>query len=153
MLGTRLGLKREYAGLQKFAVYAHYVGARAAERDRRDAYQNGPRAGPLVLDHSSFPEKISVGVVMDTHRYRSLRPSSGRVLDMFLTEQPIMRERLRGATAGEQSLRQWRLFLPKFAPFMATDGSWPVTPLALSTRFSAVASFWRFSAVKKPPRH
>ncbi len=42
-------------------------------------------------------EKISVGVVMDTSRYRSLGRSPTDVLDAFLDEQPIMRERLAGA--------------------------------------------------------
>jgi FADH2-dependent halogenase len=42
-------------------------------------------------------EKISVGVVMDTSRYRSLGRSPTEVLNRFLEEQPIMRERLAGA--------------------------------------------------------
>ena len=59
VIGTRLGLKREYAGLQKFAVYAHYVGRKQPSGIDGTLTQNGPRAGPLVLDHSSFAAKKS----------------------------------------------------------------------------------------------
>jgi flavin-dependent dehydrogenase len=89
VLGTRLGLKREYAGLQKFAVYAHYVGAQQPSGidGTLTRMVRGKDHWFWIIPLSS--EKISVGVVMDTQRYRSLRRSPAEVLELFLTEQPI----------------------------------------------------------------
>jgi flavin-dependent dehydrogenase len=145
VLGTRLGLKREYAGLQKFAIYAHYVGARQ------------PRGidGTLTRmvrgqDHWFWiipltPEKISVGVVMDTQRYRSLRRSPAEVLDMFLAEQPIMRERLSGAqrvskvyASGDYSYRNTSLHGDRWV--MAGDAAGFIDPIFSSGVFLAILS-------------
>jgi flavin-dependent dehydrogenase len=145
IIGSRLGLKREYAGLQKFAVYAHYEGAK----------QPSGIDGTLTRmvrgkDHWFWiiplsQEKISVGVVMDTQRYRSFRRSPAEVLDIFLAEQPIMRERLRGArrvskvyASGDYSYRNSSLCGERW--LMAGDAAGFIDPIFSSGVFLAILS-------------
>ena len=145
VLGTQLGLKREYAGLQKFAVYAHYAGAQ----------QPSGIDGTLTRmvrgqDHWFWiiplsPEKISVGVVMDTQRYRSLQRSPAEVLDLFLAEQPIMRERLSGArrvskvyASGDYSYQNSCLRGERW--LMAGDAAGFIDPIFSSGVFLAILS-------------
>ena len=145
VLGTQLGLKREYAGLQKFAVYAHYIGASQPSgidgtltrmvRDKDHWFWIIPLSA----------EKISVGVVMDTKRYRSLRRSPAEVLEMFLAEQPIMRARLRGArrvskvyASGDYSYRNSSLHGDRW--LMAGDAAGFIDPIFSSGVFLAILS-------------
>ena len=145
IIGTRLGLKREYPGLKKFAVYAHYEGAK----------QPGGIDGTLTRmvrarDHWFWiiplsREKISVGVVMDTTRYRSSGRSPADVLDAFLREQPIMRERLAGAkrvskvyASGDYSYRNVALHGERW--LMAGDAAGFIDPIFSSGVFLAILS-------------
>jgi FADH2-dependent halogenase len=145
VVGTRLGLKREYAGLQKFAVYAHYVGA------RQPAGIDGTLTR-MVRAHDHWfwiiplsKEKISVGVVMDTSRYRSFGGSPADVLDAFLNEQPIMRERMIGAkrvsrvyASGDYSYRNTTLRGERW--LMAGDAAGFIDPIFSSGVFLAILS-------------
>lgn len=145
VLGTRLGLKREYAGLQKFAVYAHYVGAQQPSGidGTLTRMVRGKDHWFWIIPLSS--EKISVGVVMDTQRYRSLRRSPAEVLDLFLTEQPIMRERMSGArriskvyASGDYSYRNSSLHGDRW--LMAGDAAGFIDPIFSSGVFLAILS-------------
>ncbi|HEY5811353.1 MAG TPA: tryptophan 7-halogenase, partial [Terrimicrobiaceae bacterium] len=145
VVGTHLGLKREYAGLQKFAVYAHYEGA------RQPAGIDGTLTR-MVRAHDHWfwiiplsSEKISVGVVMDTSRYRSLRRSPTDVLDALLNEQPIMRERMVGAkrvsrvyASGDYSYRNATLHGERW--LMAGDAAGFIDPIFSSGVFLAILS-------------
>ena len=145
VLGTQLGLKREYAGLQKFAVYAHYVGAQQPSGidGTLTRMVRGKDHWFWIIPLSA--EKISVGVVMDTQRYRSLRRSPAEVLDMFLAEQPIMRERLSGArrvskvyASGDYSYRNSSLHGDRW--LMAGDAAGFIDPIFSSGVFLAILS-------------
>lgn len=145
VVGTRLGLKREYAGLQKFAVYAHYEGA------SQPVGIDGTLTRMVrAKDHWFWiiplsREKISVGVVMDTSRYRSFGGSPGEVLDALLNEQPIMRERLNGArrvskvyASGDYSYRNCSLYGDRW--LMAGDAAGFIDPIFSSGVFLAILS-------------
>jgi flavin-dependent dehydrogenase len=145
VIGTRLGLKREYSGLQKFAVYAHYEGA------KQPAGIDGTLTRMVrARDHWFWiiplsREKISVGVVMDTSRFRSFGRSPTEVLDEFLSEQPIMRERLSGArrvskvyASGDYSYRNSSLFGERW--LMAGDAAGFIDPIFSSGVFLAIMS-------------
>jgi flavin-dependent dehydrogenase len=145
VVGTRLGLKREYAGLQKFAVYAHYEGA------KQPAGIDGTLTRMVrAQDHWFWiiplsREKISVGVVMDTSRFRSFGRSPEDVLDGFLNEQPIMRERLSRArrvskvyASGDYSYRNSSLYGERW--LMAGDAAGFIDPIFSSGVFLAILS-------------
>ncbi|MGA7392435.1 MAG: tryptophan 7-halogenase [Terrimicrobiaceae bacterium] len=145
VIGTRLGLKRDYPGLQKFALYAHYEGAKQP-RGINGTLTRMVRA----RDHWFWiiplsREKISVGVVMDTSRYRSLGRSPTEVLNRFLEEQPIMRERLAGAhrvtkvyASGDYSYRNAALCGERW--LRAGDAAGFIDPIFSSGVFLAVLS-------------
>jgi flavin-dependent dehydrogenase len=145
VIGTRLGLKREYPGLRKFALYAHYEGARQP-RGIDGTLTRMVRA----RDHWFWiiplsREKISVGVVMDTTRYRSFGRSPAEVLDRFLEEQPITRERLAGArrvtkvdASGDYSYRNAALCGGRW--LVAGDAAGFIDPIFSSGVFLAILS-------------
>jgi len=145
VIGTHLGLKREYAGLQKFAVYAHYEGA------KQPAGVDGTLTRMVrARDHWFWiiplsPEKISVGVVMDSRKFRSMAQSPAEVLKTFLDDQPIMRERLAGArrvtkvyASGDYSYRNAALCGERW--LMAGDAAGFIDPIFSSGVFLAIFS-------------
>ncbi len=145
ILGTRLDLKREYAGLQKFAVYAHYEGARqpSGVDGTLTRMVRGQDHWFWIIPLSR--EKISVGVVMDTSRFRSFERSPAEVLDAMLNEQPIMRERLSGArrvskvyASGDYSYRNSSLHGERW--LMAGDAAGFIDPIFSSGVFLAILS-------------
>lgn len=145
ILGTRFGLKREYAGLQKFAVYAHYEGARqpAGVDGTLTRMVRGQDHWFWIIPLSR--EKISVGVVMDTSRFRAFARSPAEVLDAMLNEQPIMRQRLSGArrvskvyASGDYSYRNSSLHGERW--LMAGDAAGFIDPIFSSGVFLAILS-------------
>ena len=96
--GTHFNLKRSYAHLKKFSVFAHF--------------DNMPREegidGTLTrlirgADHWFWiipitPTRTSVGLVMDTARFRELKKTPEEVFADHLQEQPVMRERMGPST-------------------------------------------------------
>jgi flavin-dependent dehydrogenase len=145
VIGTHLGLKREYAGLQKFALYAHYEGARqpAGIEGTLTRMVRAPDHWFWIIPLSR--EKISVGVVMDTSRFRSLGRSPAEVLDTLLFEQPIMLERLAGArrvtkvyASGDYSYRNAALRGERW--LMAGDAAGFIDPIFSSGVFLAIFS-------------
>ena len=145
ILGTRLGLKREYAGLQKFAIYAHYEGARqpAGIDGTLTRMVRGQDHWFWIIPLSA--EKISVGVVMDTSRFRAFARSPAEVLEAMLDEQPIMRERLSGArrvskvyASGDYSYRNSSLHGERW--LMAGDAAGFIDPIFSSGVFLAILS-------------
>ena len=90
-------------------------------------------------------EKISVGVVMDTHGYRSFRRGSGRDSGFLFAEQPIMREHLSGArrvskvyASGDYSYRNSSLYGDRW--LMAGDAAGFIDPIFSSGVFLAILS-------------
>jgi flavin-dependent dehydrogenase len=82
---------------------------------------------------------------MDTQRYRSLRRSPTEVLEMFLAEQPIMRERLSGArrvskvyASGDYSYRNSAFHGERW--LMAGDAAGFIDPIFSSGVFLAILS-------------
>jgi flavin-dependent dehydrogenase len=90
-------------------------------------------------------EKISVGVVMDTSRYRSFGRSPAELLDVLIEEQPIMRERMIGAkrvskvyASGDYSYRNAALCGERW--LMAGDAAGFIDPIFSSGVFLAILS-------------
>jgi flavin-dependent dehydrogenase len=145
VVGTHLGLKREYPGLQKFALYAHYEGAKQPPgiEGTLTRMVRAPDHWFWIIPLSS--KKISVGVVMDTRRFRSFRGNPADVFDTFLNEQPIMRERLAGArrvtkvyASGDYSYRNAALYGERW--LMAGDAAGFIDPIFSSGVFLAILS-------------
>jgi len=100
--GTHFKLKRNYEHLRKFSVFAHF--------------DNMPREegidGTLTrlirgADHWFWiipltPTRTSVGLVMDSAKFRQLKKTPEEVLSSYLEEQPVMRERMGTATRATQ---------------------------------------------------
>jgi flavin-dependent dehydrogenase len=145
IVGTHLGLKREYPGLHKFALYAHYEGAQqpAGIDGTLTRMVRAPDHWFWIIPLSQ--DKISVGVVMDTSRFRSFGRSPAQVLDFLLSDQPIMRERLAGArrvtkvyASGDYSYRNVALHGERW--LMAGDAAGFIDPIFSSGVFLAIFS-------------
>ena len=132
LLGTPTRAETRVCRAAKVCDLCSLHGSTAAESTGRLRMVRGKDHWFWIIPLS--PEKISVGVVMDTPRYRSFGRSPAAVLDMFLAEQPIMRERLSGARRVSKVSRA-ETILTEIPPCMATGGSWPATPPALSINF------------------
>lgn len=103
VVGSQFKLKKSYANLQKIALYAHYEGM---ERDCTPdgAYTHLVRA----RDHWFWiipvgPDRTSVGVVMDTSLFKSLRKTPEQALEDYLHRPDgEMARRMAGATRTSQ---------------------------------------------------
>jgi len=99
VVGSHFKLKKSYAHLQKFSVYAHYDGM------PRDCTPDGSYTHLVRGEDHWFwiipisPERTSVGVVMDTSTFKSLRKTPEQALDDYLYRAGgEMARRMAGAT-------------------------------------------------------
>jgi len=96
--GTHFKLKRNYEHLRKFSVFAHF------DNMPREEKVGGTLTRLVRGDDHWFwiipltPTRTSVGLVMDTLRFKELKKTPEDVLDIYLKEQPVMRERMGAAT-------------------------------------------------------
>jgi geranylgeranyl reductase family protein len=143
LIGSKLGLKKEYPNLQKFAVYAHFEGAAQPEGvdGTLTRMVRTPQEWFWMIPLSR--EKVSVGVVMDTAAFRARRQSPEEVLAHFLREQPVMRERLTGArrvtkvyASGDYSYRNETFYGRNW--LLAGDAAGFIDPIFSSGVFLAI---------------
>ncbi|MDB6155637.1 MAG: Monooxygenase FAD-binding [Chthoniobacteraceae bacterium] len=97
IVGSQLKLKKSYATLQKFSVFAHY------ENVLRDP---GPDATltRMVRGHDRWfwmiplgATRMSIGLVMDIADFKALRSSPEKALTEAIAEQPIIQSRMTAA--------------------------------------------------------
>jgi len=116
LVANHLKLKEPYPGLNKFSVFAHFEGV------QRDP---GDDAGIIRLVRGAYhwfwlipvSETItSIGLVMDSDRFKSFRQPPEKVLERHLGAQPLMKGRMKDASRlgpvhaqGDYSYRSSRL--------------------------------------------
>ena len=116
LIGTQFGLKKPYAHLQKFSVYAHY------ENVDREPGIDGTLIRVIRGQDRWFwmiplsPTRMSIGVVLDSADFKKARKTPERFLEDAIAEQPVITERTPNATratpvysTGDYSYRNERL--------------------------------------------
>ena len=143
LLASQLGLKVPYDGLNKIAVYAHY------ENVDRPEGMDGTLTRMIRARDRWFwmiplsPTKMSVGVVMDTQVFRSLRSTPVKVLTDSITMLPVMRQRMLRSelctpvhSSGDYSYRNTSLHGRRW--LMAGDAAGFIDPVFSSGIFLAM---------------
>ncbi len=143
MVGSHFDLRKVYPKLRKFAVYAHYDGV-VMPTGIDGTLTRMVRA----RDHWFWliplsPTRTSVGVVMDTDRFKALGLSPEAALQQAFDELPVMRDRMAGATAvskvyasGDYSYRSQRLSGDRW--LLAGDAAGFIDPIFSSGVFLAI---------------
>lgn len=143
LLGSRQNLKKPYEGLNKLAVYAHY------ENVPRPEGIDGSLTRMVRTKDRWFwmiplsPTKMSVGVVMDTSKFRELRSTPEDVLQQSLDMLPVMKDRLKKSqrctpvqSSGEYSYKMGSLHGDRW--LLAGDAAGFIDPVFSSGIFLAV---------------
>jgi flavin-dependent dehydrogenase len=92
LIGNRFQLKRRFPNLRKFSVYAYY------EDVRREDGPDGTLTRMVRTKDSWFwmiplqGKTTSIGVVMDTEKFRSMKMSPEGALTHCIAEQPVVNE-------------------------------------------------------------
>ena len=145
MLGNSLKIKETYEHLQKFSVFAHYEGV-----DRLPGKDATLIRMVRSLDRWFWlipltNTRTSVGVVMDTMRFRNEKLSPEAALEKFIAEQPLMRERMKNAvrvsqvySAGDYSYRNRQLAGDRW--LLVGDAAGFIDPVFSSGVFLAIMS-------------
>src|ERR1051326_3933726 len=145
MLGNSLKIKETYEHLQKFSVFAHYEGV-----DRLPGKDATLIRMVRSLDRWFWlipltNTRTSVGVVMDTMRFRNEKLSPEAALEKFIAEQPLMRERMKNAvrvsqvySAGDYSYRNRQLAGERW--LLVGDAAGFIDPVFSSGVFLAIMS-------------
>src|SRR6266550_1628903 len=117
MLGSFFKFKKMYNHLQKFSVFAHYENV-----DRPEGIDGTLIRMVRGLDRWFWmipltQTRMSIGVVMDTARFRAMKLSPEAALERCIGEQPMVLERMSRAervspvySAGDYSYRNTRFF-------------------------------------------
>ncbi len=143
MIGSHLGLKESYPSLHKFAVYAHFEDAQIPEGvdGTLTRMVRGEDHWFWIIPLSAT--KLSIGVVMDTEKYKSLRSTPEQVLERFIREQPLMHSRLLGSrrvtkvyASGDYSYRNRSLHGDRW--LLAGDAAGFIDPVFSSGVFLAI---------------
>jgi len=143
VIGTHLGLKQAYPSLHKFAVYAHFEDAQVPEGvdGTLTRMVRGEDHWFWIIPLSAT--KLSIGVVMDTEKYKSLRSTPEQVLERFIREQPLMQSRLLGSrrvtkvyASGDYSYRNRSLHGDRW--LLAGDAAGFIDPVFSSGVFLAI---------------
>jgi FADH2-dependent halogenase len=97
VVGNHFKLRQSYETLQKFSVFAHFEDVPLRDREELNLTRLIRGADFWFWMIAVSETRVSVGVVMDTARFRALKKSPEEALDHFLTNSPEMRERMQGA--------------------------------------------------------
>ncbi len=143
LIGSKLDLKRIYPKLKKFAVYAHYEGV------EMPAGIDGTLTRMVRADDHWFwliplsRTKTSVGVVMDTKRFKELSLRPEQVLANTIAALPAMRDRMQLATlvsdvyaSGDYSYHNTKLCGDRW--LLAGDAAGFIDPIFSSGVFLAL---------------
>jgi flavin-dependent dehydrogenase len=145
VLGNFFDLKKTYDHLQKFSVFAHYD----------NVYRLPGIDATLIRMVRSLDRwfwmipltqtRTSIGVVMDTATFRTLKLAPEVALEKFIAEQPLMMERMKNATrvspvysAGDYSYRNSKLCGDRW--LLAGDAAGFIDPVFSSGVFLAIMS-------------
>jgi geranylgeranyl reductase family protein len=145
LVGTHLRLKQSYPQLQKFSVFAHF------EDVEQPTGENGTLTRMVRSTDCWFwmipltATKMSIGVVMDTESFKSLRLSPEKALDRAIAEQPMVNEWMKRArrvtpvqSAGDYSYRNRRLTGDRW--LLAGDAAGFIDPVFSSGVYLALLS-------------
>jgi flavin-dependent dehydrogenase len=145
VLGNLCGTKKAYPHLQKFSIFAHY------ENVERDEGIDGTLLRVVRgLDRWFWmipltATRMSIGVVMDTSTFRSMKMPPEQALEKCMEEQPTVFERMKQAqrvspvySAGDYSYRNTRLCGERW--LLAGDAAGFIDPVFSSGVFLAILS-------------
>lgn len=145
LIGTRFQLKRSYDHLRKFSLYAYY------DDVRREDGPDGTLTRMVRAKDSWFwmiplsGATTSIGVVMDTEKFRRMKMNPTEALDYCITEQPVVREWMDNArrvtdvyATGDFSYRNQRLFGDRW--LLAGDAAGFIDPVFSSGVYLALLS-------------
>lgn len=143
VLGHQFQLKRNYPKLQKFAIYAHYEHVVMPEGI------DGTLTRMVRADDHWFwliplsRTKTSIGLVMDTTKFKSLRLSPEMVLENAMAALPAMQSRMGAAVrvspviaSGDYSYWSTRLYGDRW--LLAGDAAGFIDPIFSSGVFLAL---------------
>jgi flavin-dependent dehydrogenase len=145
LLGGLFDLKHTYDHLQKFSVFAHYDNV-----DRLPGKDATLIRMVRGLDRWFWmipltETRTSIGVVMDTDTFRKTKLPPERALEEFISEQPLMTERMQNAvrvspvySAGDYSYRNKRLTGERW--LLVGDAAGFIDPVFSSGVFLAIMS-------------
>jgi flavin-dependent dehydrogenase len=146
VIGQQERLKKNYAHLQKFAVYAHYENVRRPPGDDGCTLTRMIRAKDRwfwVIPLSDT--KTSIGMVTDTANFKRWRVSPEEALESSFREQPHFTDILAAAkrvtqvySTGDYSYRNTRLTGPRW--LLAGDAAGFIDPVFSTGVFLAIAS-------------
>jgi geranylgeranyl reductase family protein len=145
VLGNQLGIKKNYAHLQKLSLFAHYD----------DVWRPDGIDATLTLLIRGIdrwfwiipltPERTSIGVVLDKEKFRAAKMSAEDFLEQSLAEQPVIAKRMANArrvsevhVAADFSYRSARLHGDRW--LLAGDAAGFIDPIFSSGVFLAVFS-------------
>ncbi|HEY3901952.1 MAG TPA: NAD(P)/FAD-dependent oxidoreductase [Chthoniobacter sp.] len=146
LIGQQRGLKKNYAHLQKFAVFAHY------ENVHRPPGEDGCTLTRMVRAKDRWfwviplsDTKTSIGMVTDTANFRKWRLSPEEALESSFREQPHFSEILANAkrvtpvhSTGDYSYRSTSLVGPRW--MLTGDAAGFIDPVFSTGVFLAMAS-------------
>jgi len=143
LVGAHFDLKRSYPNLRKFAIYAHYEGVETP------CGIDGTLTRMVRADDHWFwmipltPERTSIGVVMDTARFKQFDDKPEAVLQQLITASPVMNHRMREAArttkvyaSGDYSYRNRRLYGDRW--LLCGDAAGFIDPVFSSGVFLAI---------------
>ncbi len=143
VVGQQFDLKRTYPKLKKFAIYAHYEGVKMPDG------VDGTLTRMVRTEAAWFwlipltRERVSVGVVMDTERFRAAGLSAEAMLEREIATTEAVRERMRDArlvskvyAGGDYSYRSERLNGDRW--LLAGDAAGFIDPIFSSGVFLAL---------------
>ncbi len=145
VVGNFFQLKKSYEHLQKFSLFAHYENV-----DRPDGIDGTLIRMVRGLDRWFWmiplsPTRMSVGVVMDTSTFRTMKLSPEAALDQCINEQPMMLEKMTRAervtpvhSAGDYSYRNAPLYGERW--LLVGDAAGFIDPVFSSGVFLAIGS-------------
>ncbi len=97
VIGNQFQMKAGIPGLQKFSVFAHFEDVPLRDREELNLTRLIRGNGFWFWMIAVSETRVSVGVVTDTARFRSLKKTPEEALEYFIREGPEMRERMAGA--------------------------------------------------------
>ena len=145
LIGNRFQLKRPFPNLRKFSLYAYY------DDVRREDGPDGTLTRMVRTKDSWFwmiplsGNTTSIGVVMDTEKFRGLKMNPEEALAHCIAEQPVVNESMENArrvtkvyATGDFSYRNKQLFGDRW--LLAGDAAGFIDPVFSSGVFLALLS-------------
>jgi flavin-dependent dehydrogenase len=145
LIGNRFQLKRPFPNLRKFSLYAYY------DDVRREDGPDGTLTRMIRTKDSWFwmiplqGKTTSIGVVMDTEKFKSLKMKPEEALAHCIAEQPVVNEWMENArrvtnvyATGDFSYRNKQLFGDRW--LLAGDAAGFIDPVFSSGVYLALFS-------------